>query len=319
MDPAVRSFSLVTALKDGFADFRATIPTVLGQTDREFEWLVVDDGSAEPVADAFPELARDPRVKVRRLAPGRGQTRALNLGIREAKGDWIVRMDGDDLCAPDRLALLRLAVAERPAAQLVFSDYAVIDEDDRVWAEVRYREPLSASFFEYLRRRNNPLCHPTVAFRRLRPSGEPRVYREDLVNAQDYALWLEILEESGPESFAHVASPTLRYRVVRGSLSGARAPEQAVEKEAIRRGQRLREGEQTRATLGDSERQAMQAYRLLYYRFAGRAGAAGLSEDLALLGAVAPLPALLPKAAFYFLFRPLRRLLLRVSLGGIYD
>jgi glycosyltransferase involved in cell wall biosynthesis len=109
--------SFLTAIKDGFDDFRLTIPTVLTQSVRDFEWILVDDASAVPLAEAFPELARDSRIKIFRNEVGNGQTKSLNLGIQNASGDWIVRMDGDDLCAPDRLARIIEANASYPAAE----------------------------------------------------------------------------------------------------------------------------------------------------------------------------------------------------------
>ncbi|MGZ3686003.1 MAG: glycosyltransferase, partial [Bdellovibrionota bacterium] len=230
-------FSFVTAIKDGFGDLRLTIPTVLGQTLPNFEWIIVDDASASPLAGEFPALAADPRVKILRNEQGLGQTASLNRGIDEAKGEWIVRMDGDDLCAPDRLARVEEELKAHPSTELLFSDYAVIDAANRAWAQMRMRHPLSPAFFSYLESQNNPICHPTTVFRRRKPGGAIRHFRTDLVNAQDYALWREILAESGPGSFLHLAHPSVSYRIVRDSLSGARAPEQAVEKNAIRSNQ----------------------------------------------------------------------------------
>lgn len=313
------TFTFLTAIKDGFADFALTWPTVLGQTHSAFEWIIVDDASASPVREAFPELARDPRVRILRNEQGCGQTASLNRGIREAKGDWIVRMDGDDLCAPDRLARIAEAAAANSGAALVFSDYKIIDGEGREWAEVRMRRPLPSSFFSYLDHQNNPICHPTVAFRRLKADGSGRLFREDLVNAQDYALWKELLHESGPASFAHLPRAVISYRIVRDSLSGARAREQEVEKRAIRSGQVLGQGAQARPLLGERQKDAMQSYRLLYYRFAGEAAPATVGEDLALLKATLAMPALVPRALFYLALRPLRKLLLRRMFAGIYE
>ena len=312
------SFTFLTAIKDGYSDFRKTVPTVLSQSDPDFEWIIVDDGSREPVANAFPELERDPRVKIMRNEQGKGQTVSLNAGIREARGTWIVRMDGDDLCSPERLAIIRRAVASAGSAQLLFSDYKVIDGSDREWAEVRMKAPLPPEFFLYLERQNNPICHPTVAFRRQAPDGRIRLFREDLVNAQDYALWKEILAEGGAAAFLHLPFPSISYRVVRDSLSGARAREQEVEKNAIRQGQTLQKGEQSRPALSDQQKNAMQAFRLLYYRFVGHAAKAPLSSDLALLRETLSLPGYFPKAMFFLIFRPLRKLLLRRLFAGIY-
>lgn len=318
MDPSL-SFTIVTAVKNGFDDFKKTIPTVLNQTDRDFEWIIVDDESIEPIETSFPELSGDSRVRIFRNSPGKGQTASLNLGIQEGKNDWIVRMDADDLCELDRLALIRKTLSTQSTVALVFSDYSVIDESGYKWATVKMRSPVSQAFFSYLNERNNPICHPTVAFRRKKMNGSIRTYREDLVNAQDYALWREIFAECGGESFVHLPCATIAYRIARNSLSGARAKEQEIERLAIREGRKLKPGDQSRPVLGNNQKNSMQAYRLLYYRFIGQAEPKKLVEDLALLHAARHLPLQFLKAFFYMGFRPLRKPLLKMLFGGIYE
>lgn len=308
-------FTIVTAVRDGFREFRETYPTVLAQTVRDFEWLIVDDGSREPLPRAFPDLPHDPRVKIVRFDQSQGQTAGLNLAIREARGEWIVRMDGDDLCLPDRLARLEAAIT--PQAELIFSDYEVIDENGRSWSEIRYREPLPAGFFAYLETKNNPICHPTVAFRR-ESAGKIRLYREDLKNAQDYALWKEILEKHGAAAFSHSPHVTLRYRIVRESLSGAFAPEQRIELAAIQGKGAANTADRQALRLNDPQKNAMQAFRVLYYRFMGHAKPATLGETLTLLRDTTALPGQVPKALFFALFRPFRRALLPFMFGGMY-
>lgn len=313
------NFTFLTALKDGFHDFAKTYPTVLKQSDPAFEWIIVDDASKEPLRDAFPDLAGDSRVKIFRHEKGQGQTVSLNEGIQASHGDWIVRMDGDDLCAPERLAEIKAAVKGAPMAVLLFSDYKIIDGTDKEWAEVRMRSPLPAPFFDYLNYHNNPICHPTVAFRRKKSDGSFRLFREDLVNAQDYALWKEIFRESGASAFLHLPKPLISYRIVRDSLSGARAKEQEVEKMAIRGNKMLARGDQTRPLLSERQKDAMQSYRLLYYRFVGKATAGSAAEDLALLKTTRALGVHFLKATFFLTLRPLRKLLLRRMFGGIYE
>ncbi len=314
------NFTFLTAIKDGFPDFAKTFPTVLSQTHPDFEWIIVDDKSRMPVEEAFPALARDSRVKIFRNEIAKGQTASLNDGIQKAHGTWIVRMDADDLCAPDRLERVGIAAESAPQAQLIFSDYLVIDAEDRAWANISYHHPLGKNFFQYLEKTNNPICHPTVAFRKLKSNGAIRLYREDIRNIQDYALWKEILNEEGMESFWHIPFSTVSYRVVRGSLSGAGAPEQKVELAAIRAGKILaREEALAYPVLGEAERNAMQFYRILYYRFIGHARPAPFGEELSLLWATAQLPARFPRALFYYVLRPFRKLLLTFLFGGIYE
>ena len=306
-------FSIVTACKitdeSGFEFFGATLKGVLAQSFSDWEWIIVDDASARSIAEAFD--LKDPRIRVIQNDQGRGQTWSLNLGIREARSDWIVRVDGDDLLSPRRLEATRDALE---GAKLVFSDYRVIDEDGTWIADMILKKPLGSAFFNYLRGRNNPICHPTVAFLRRDTNGEILQYREDLKNAQDYELWKRILSQFGESAFRCVSELLVDYRLVASSLSGARAHEQKDELDAIRTGREVEPVTQSQA-LGGREREAMHAFRVLYYRFASAKQVPWSRSDLSLLRkAVAHRP-VVTKAVAYFLLRglgtPSRRALFR--------
>jgi glycosyltransferase involved in cell wall biosynthesis len=80
----------------------AAIDSVLDQSFDQFELLIVDDGST----DASPALIRryrDARIRLFENEKNLGVTRSLNLGLGQARGRYVARMDADDLSAPDRL------------------------------------------------------------------------------------------------------------------------------------------------------------------------------------------------------------------------
>lgn len=85
------------------------------QTDMDFEWLVVDDGSTDSTPEALAELQRRHRadfpVRVVRT-PNGGKHRAVNRGAAEAAGRWFCILDSDDFLTPDAVATLRRRIAE---------------------------------------------------------------------------------------------------------------------------------------------------------------------------------------------------------------
>ena len=97
-------FSVVVPLHDKEPYVARAVESVLAQTHSGFELIVVDDAST----DRGPEIVRsfdDPRVRLlRRDVPGPGGYAARNLGIREARNEWIAFLDADDLWKPDFLA-----------------------------------------------------------------------------------------------------------------------------------------------------------------------------------------------------------------------
>ena len=111
------SAPLVSVLLPAF-DAVATLPAALRsiarQTERRWECIVVDDGSADgTLACAREVAARDTRLRVIATRHG-GLVAALNAGLAECRGDFIARMDADDLMHRQRLATQLAALADQP-------------------------------------------------------------------------------------------------------------------------------------------------------------------------------------------------------------
>jgi succinoglycan biosynthesis protein ExoO len=108
------------------------VQSVQQQDVREFELLIVDDGSTDATRQAALEFTTDPRVRLMALDRNGGKPHAMNTAISEARGRWIAVLDADDWYAPGRLATL-LTVGERENTQLVADNQYIYDEGaDRV-------------------------------------------------------------------------------------------------------------------------------------------------------------------------------------------
>ncbi len=100
-----------------------TIESVLQQRFRDFELIVVDDGST----DETPELLKSYAGRIRSLRQeNRGPAAARNLGIRQARGRWISIQDSDDLAAPDHLETLFAFTEQNPDCGMVFANGAYL-------------------------------------------------------------------------------------------------------------------------------------------------------------------------------------------------
>jgi glycosyltransferase involved in cell wall biosynthesis len=97
--------SVYMPTKDRCTLLQRAVASVLDQTHREFELLIVNDGSSDGTASYLDDLAaRDPRVRVFHHDTPGGAPRARNKAIREARGEWITGIDDDDEFLPGRLA-----------------------------------------------------------------------------------------------------------------------------------------------------------------------------------------------------------------------
>ena len=101
---------------------RVCVESILAQTYASLELILVDDGSKDNSGILCDEYAViDPRVKVIHKENG-GVSSARNAGLRQAKGDWIMHVDGDDWIEPDMIESL-IEAAKATEADLVFSDF----------------------------------------------------------------------------------------------------------------------------------------------------------------------------------------------------
>jgi glycosyltransferase involved in cell wall biosynthesis len=118
--------TVVVCLYNGERFLAQTVDSALCQTCRDFELIVVDDGSTDgsrAVLDRYP----DPRLRVMRQ-PNRGAAGALCVGLQAAQGTYIALLDQDDLWEPDKLAAHVELMESRPEIGLTFSWFRVIDE-----------------------------------------------------------------------------------------------------------------------------------------------------------------------------------------------
>ncbi len=130
---ATPSISVLTTVYNAGRFFDASIRSILNQTFRDFEFLIVDDASTDGSAGVAGEWARkDSRIRVIRNEANKGQTPCLNQGLALARGRWIARQDADDLSHPLRLTRQFEHVTLKPGTVLLGTNGRIIDEGDRL-------------------------------------------------------------------------------------------------------------------------------------------------------------------------------------------
>lgn len=118
--------SAVIPVYNKAAYIRRAVDSALAQTYRDFELIVVDDGSTDPSAAIVGSYA-DPRIRLFRQANA-GVSRARNRGVAEARSAWVAFLDADDQWLPGLLAAIAGLVREYPEAALAGTAYRLSDE-----------------------------------------------------------------------------------------------------------------------------------------------------------------------------------------------
>lgn len=172
----------------------AAIESVLQQEFKDFELLLLNDGSTDgSLARLEYFAARDQRCKVHSW-PNRGLIASLNAGVQMATADLLIRMDADDVCRPGRFARQIVYMAENPECVALGSRVMLIDAEG--WpiaefaAEELDHEKIDAA---HLAGKGGSIAHPTAIIRKeaiLRVGG----YRAEYPHAEDIDLFLRLAE-----------------------------------------------------------------------------------------------------------------------------
>jgi glycosyltransferase involved in cell wall biosynthesis len=193
----------------------AAVRSIVEQTYRNIEVLVLDDGSTDASALAVERMV-DPRVRLLRFTH-RGLSSVLNEGLAAARGELIARQDADDWSEPRRLERQVAALDARPELALIGCQAWLVSPAGTVIGTVdRCLEPLTVRWYSLL---DNPFIHTAVMFR-------AAVVRDELGGydpafdpySQDLALWSKLLDRYPA---ANLAERLVRYRASAESIIGA--------------------------------------------------------------------------------------------------
>lgn len=154
--------SLVMPTYNVVDSIREAVDSIIDQTLTDWELIIVDDQSTDGTWQALQQY-RDARIQLFRLERHEGIVTALNRGLDASRGQFIARMDGDDISLPQRLERQLAFLSSRPECDLVGSDFACIDENGNVYALVRQ---LRGKPLQQFLKAGAGLLHGTFFFRR---------------------------------------------------------------------------------------------------------------------------------------------------------
>lgn len=202
MNPLI---TILMAVYNGEKYISSTIESLLNQTYQEFEIIIIVNCSDDTTMTILRSI-QDSRIKifetnVCQLAYN------LNYGLQQAKGDYIVRIDADDLARPNRLEK-QLKIIEQFDYDVVGSNIIYIDDKANIIGEKLYPETNEAirSCIYY----KNPLAHPSVMYKKkiiLENSG----YLNGKVS-EDYDLWIRLMRNKKIK-FYNVQEALTMYRI----------------------------------------------------------------------------------------------------------
>lgn len=211
------------------------IESILNQNEMncKMEFIIVDDGSSnleiEKILTSYAK--RNYQIKIINNKKNLGLTKSLNIGLNECRGKYIARMDSDDISHPDRLYKQFCYMENNSNVDILGCNIKQFgDSTIRVAKFKNYMEDMKVFRIKMLFNNFGPM-HPSVMIRRSFLENNNIRYREDIMKAQDYALWIDCLNAGAV--FACLNERLLMYRIHGSQITTASANEQNKYKQKI--------------------------------------------------------------------------------------
>jgi glycosyltransferase involved in cell wall biosynthesis len=194
-----------------------SVQSILNQTLTDFELLLIDDSTNTDTIAAIDNLVQfDTRIKLIRSSQRIGFVPALNIGLKQAKGEYIARMDGDDIAMPNRFELQSSYLKNNLDIAVVGGSMDIINEKGEITSHRNYAATFRKTKLFALMR--NPLAHPTIMMRR-NIIEKGFFYDETFFKAEDLELWLRLMKNG--YKISNIPNTVLLYRVT-GNLANKR-------------------------------------------------------------------------------------------------
>jgi glycosyltransferase involved in cell wall biosynthesis len=208
MNPRV---SVLLAVYNGEKYIKEAVESILNQSFKDFEFIIVDDGSTDSTAKILNEY-KDHRIVRLVNEKNMGLVGSLNKGLHMAKGEFIARMDADDVSKKNRLEKQITFLDENPTVGVLGTYMEQVDENGKILSV--FRPPLEHRAILLAMLRTTAIAHATVMMRKkvvLVNGG----YDANFPHVEDTELWSRLILKT---NFANLPEPLYVRRIHQGSI-----------------------------------------------------------------------------------------------------
>jgi glycosyltransferase involved in cell wall biosynthesis len=195
---------------------QTAVESILNQTFTDFEFLIIDDASTDGTVSILKKFD-DSRIQLIEKPVNSGYTNSLNYGLQIAKGEYIARMDGDDMSYPERFTKQIAYLETHPEVVVCGTAYKILGNDKHITLP-ELHEDIKISLLW-----GNCISHPSVMIRKKILDDYSIQYDTNKEPAEDYAMWVRLLSIGKLHNLQEVL---LEYRIYSSQVSRKRAVEQ---------------------------------------------------------------------------------------------
>lgn len=208
--------SVIMSVYNGEKYLRDAIESILCQTYKKFEFIVINDGSTDKTLEILEFYSRkDNRIKIINNKINKGLIYSLNKGISLAKGKYIARMDADDISEKNRLEE-QLKYLEKNKSVAMCSTYIKIFKNSLKQITKVFKTDTEYERIKVKLLFRNYIAHPTIMIRKDIVEKYKLKYESEDKGMEDYGLWLKLIKK---EEIVTIPQPLLKYRFLSNSIS----------------------------------------------------------------------------------------------------
>lgn len=181
---------------------KEAIQSVLTQSERSFEILIIDNGSDDNSYKILEEYKRNPLIKIIKQK-NYGLTVSINLALSVARGKYIIRLDADDFLAKDALLEMKNKLDKDKFLAMVFPDYYIINSSSQIIEQIQRH-----NFMKDVSLKNIP-AHGACSMFRINVLKQVGGYDEEFNRQDGYSIWLKLYSQFKIEN---INKPLFYYR-----------------------------------------------------------------------------------------------------------
>lgn len=211
--------SVILPVYNGEQYIANSIESILGQSYADFEFIILNDGSTDASETIIKKYARiDSRVLLYSYRENSGYVPRLNFGIKQARGEFIARMDHDDIADRLRLDIQVRFLQDNEGYVMCGSWYNNFGE-----LQGPAQLPVDDEDIRVHLMKGNPFCHPSVLIRASVIKTNKLFYTPELMPSEDYKLWVDLIKLG---KVANIPQYLLNYRTHKCNTSKSRTQNQ---------------------------------------------------------------------------------------------
>ena len=194
---------------------KEAVSSILSQTFTDFEFLIINDGSTDKSAEIVKSF-HDKRIKVVNNVQNIGVIRSLNKAVEYINGEYVARMDSDDICVPDRLEKEIAIFKKNPDVSIVAANVALVDKEGNEIGS--WNEDIDTKTHEEIYRMlpyENCIANPTVMIK----ASLLKKYKYNAFqkSSEDWDMWLNMASDG--EKFYKINEALVKYRIHSSSIT----------------------------------------------------------------------------------------------------